>query len=553
MRKILIAILAICILLPVGYTARRGYRVWKQERAIRLAKDFLKKGDPNNAILCIKQCLAMNPANLEATRLIADFSEAARSPAAIQWRDRLVRMEPHSLTNRLLLARTALGFSDLATAQKALDGADPEGKKTVMFHKTASAVALAGSKLDDAEAHLQAAAKLETTNLVTQMNLAVLRLHRSDSNIVAESRATLERLANVPEIRSDVLRQLASDALRTSQPDRAIGFVTPLMAGTNVAFGDRLLQLEALRIGKKPQLNATLASLQTNAATHPGKVQELSKWMLSHTTPQATAAWLLSLPPNIRTNPPVPIIQAECLMAAKDWAGTAAFLERLDWGEMECLRLAYRARAFRSQNLEAAAKGEFAKALKASENRPEKLSVLLNLTGAWNWPAEREDVLWAIVNRYPAEAGAAQALSGLLFTGGKTRSLLTLLSQQASLAPDDVARKNNLAAVALLLNATEKKPHDLALQVYEKGKTNAFYASTYAFSLYLQQKPAEALKVLSQFKPEQLEEPGVAGYYALVLAATGDTSKAQHYFELAEKAKLLPEEAALFRKASAPR
>ncbi len=553
MRKILIAVLAICILIPVGYTARRGYRVWKQERAIRQAKEFLQKGDPNNAILCIKQCLALNPAHIEATRLMADFSEAARSPAAIQWRGRLVQMEPNSLTNRLLLARTALGFSDLATAQKALDSVDPEGKKTALYHKTASAVALAASKLDDAEAHLQAAAQLETTNLVTQMNLAVLRLHRSDSNIVAQSRATLERLASVPEVRSDVLRQLANDALRNSQPDRALAFVTPLLAGTNVAFGDRLLQLEAVRIGKKPQLDATLTSLQTDAATHPGKVQELSKWMLSNTTPQTTAAWLLTLPPNIRTNPPVPIIQAECFMAAKDWAGAAAFLEKLDWGDMECLRLAYRARALRSQNLEAAAKGEFSKALKASENRPEKLSVLLNLTSAWNWPAEREDVLWAIVNRYPAEAGAAQALAGLLFAGGKTRSLLTLLSQQAALAPDDVGRKNNLAAVALLLNATEKKPHDLALEVYEKGKTNAFYASTYAFSLYLQQKPAEAVKVMAQLKPEQLDEPAVAGYYALALAATGDAAKAKRYFALAEKARLLPEEAALFRKASAPR
>jgi hypothetical protein len=50
--------------------------------------------------------------------------------------------------------------------------------------------------------------------------------------------------------------------------------------------------------------------------------------------------------------------------------------------------------------------------------------------------------------------------------------------------PADLANKNNLAVTALLLNATELKPHDLAREVYQKSNTNASFASTYAFSLY---------------------------------------------------------------------
>jgi hypothetical protein len=243
------------------------------------------------------------------------------------------------------------------------------------------------------------------------------------------------------------------------------------------------------------------------------------------------------------------MLAAECQVAGQDWAGVQTALEKQDWAELDCLRLAYRARALHESNLEGAAKAEFAKALKAAEGRLDRLTALLRATTDWKWTAERNDVLWAMVNRFPKEKWAVQALAESLQESGQTRSLLTLFAKAVSVDPKNLALKNNLASVALLLNATEHKPHDLAREVYEQGKTNAFYATTYAFSLCLQQKPAEALKVLEQLKPEALEQPQLAGYYALALQGTGNAAKAATYFQLSAKAKLLPEEAALFKKA----
>ena len=45
------------------------------------------------------------------------------------------------------------------------------------------------------------------------------------------------------------------------------------------------------------------------------------------------------------------------------------------------------------------------------------------------------------------------------------------------------------------------------------------------------------------------EDREAAAFYALALQATGNGSKATAYFQLAAKAKLLPEETALFKKA----
>jgi hypothetical protein len=86
--------------------------------------------------------------------------------------------------------------------------------------------------------------------------------------------------------------------------------------------------------------------------------------------------------------------------------------------------------------------------------------------------------------------------------------------------------KNNLAMTALLLDAKELKPHDLAREQYQKAPTNAAYNSTYAFSPHLQEKNAEALKVFQTLKPKELEDPSIAGYYGVVLNASGSKEKA---------------------------
>ena len=74
--------------------------------------------------------------------------------------------------------------------------------------------------------------------------------------------------------------------------------------------------------------------------------------------------------------------------------------------------------------------------------------------------------------------------------------------------------------------------------------------STYAFSLYLQKQPADALAAFSQLKSEQLIEPSVATYYGLVLLANGRAAEAGKFLQAARQAKLLPEETALLARAN---
>jgi len=65
----------------------------------------------------------------------------------------------------------------------------------------------------------------------------------------------------------------------------------------------------------------------------------------------------------------------------------------------------------------------------------------------------------------------------------------------------------------------------------------------------LQKQSAEALKVMQKLAPQELNDPSVAGYYGLILKATGDSAKAKAYLGWTTKAKLLPEERKLFNQA----
>jgi Flp pilus assembly protein TadD len=157
--------------------------------------------------------------------------------------------------------------------------------------------------------------------------------------------------------------------------------------------------------------------------------------------------------------------------------------------------------------------------------------------------------LWVVVNRYPEEQWAPPALTQALMAGGRTRPLMQLFSVLSRRSPDDLEIKNNLAFTAMLLGAEEMNPYGLAQEVYAKDAKIPSYASTYAFSLYLQKKYPEALQVMQKLTAKDLENPSIAGYYGLILKATGNGEKAKAYLRLTANTKLLPEEQVLFQQA----
>jgi len=312
-----------------------------------------------------------------------------------------------------------------------------------------------------------------------------------------------------------------------------------------------LLRLEVLQESKSPDFRPTLTAFQNEAAADPAKAYDLAMWQMANLSPADSLGWLLRLPEATRTNASVILATVQCQDVLKDWKGLETLIRDQTWGDLEFLRHAYLARAQRGQDLAAASKAEWELALKNSNNQLGALRQLLGLCAQWKWLSEAEEVLWNIVNRYPGEKWAVQVLTQALYAGGRTRPLMMLFNQELKRSPDNLSLKNNLALTALLLEARELKPHELAREVFTKSPTNAAFASTYAFSLFLQDKNDEALKIMQTLSPRDLENPSVAGYYGLMLKAAGDKNKAKSYLDWAFKGPMLPEERKLFEQARA--
>jgi Flp pilus assembly protein TadD len=574
MRRML-TILSFCVaLLLISYAGYRGYRAWKNNHLMRLGHAFLAKSDSRNAVLAMQQLLRSDPNNLEATRMMAEITDASRSPSALLWRSRVVELDPHSFPDRIALAQTALAMRDYASATNALERVDPADKKTATYHNLAGEVAAAANQLAEAENHFLEASRIEPQNPSPQLNLAVVRLHGTNTSDTVEARSVLQRLAANPTnsvLRCQALRELTMDAAFHKRVDAALALSKQLMQETNSLFTDRILRLEMLLEARDAEFKPALANSQREAAADPSKIYELATWQMANSSPGETLNWLRSLPLKTQTNQPTTLMITECYLGAKDWHGLNSWLDKQDWGELEFIRHAYMSRALRGLELNDTAKTEWEQALSSAGGQKRSLVMLLGLStnpdnvalsgekqsfimllrlaAQWKWTNEGEDLLWTIVTRYPQERWAEQALTQLLFANGQTRSMMRLFSQDLKRTPSDLKAKNNLAFTAMLLDAKEFKPFDLAREVYQQAPTNASYASTYAYSLYLQGKKAEALKVMQQIPPKDLESPYRAGYYGLILNATGKPTEARVYLDRTSKVLLLPEERKLFDEA----
>jgi predicted Zn-dependent protease len=553
LRRIFFALIACGVLLVVGYAGFRRYAAWREGHLLSMARAFAAKSDRRSELLSLEEILRVYPWNVEATRMVAEDADAHESPEALLWRERVVELAPHSTNDRLALAQTALRWHNLEAARRALADMGEAEKNTVAYHSVAGAISVAAGQWPEAESHFSEACRLEPGNPAPRLSLAVVQLRETNHMAGVEARNTLQSLAANPTnavLRCQAMRELIVDDLRRSDFNPARAMAAHLIAETNSIFTDRLLRLEILRQTQDPEFAAELGLVREKAANDPGKVQQLGMWQAGKLPPEDSLAWLRSLPQDVRTNESVALLIAESCVTVQDWGGLQGCVEKAQWGQLESVRHAFLARSLRGQGLELASKGEWNKAVELCHDK-NSLVTLLRLAAQWNWSAECQDILHGLVNQYPNEKWAEQELAQLLFAGGQSRSLIELYNQEIARSPSDIVAKGNLALIALLLNATELRPAEMARELYQVAPTNPSIAAAYALSLQLQKKPAEAVKVMDALNPQELENPSVAAYYGIFLQTAGNSSKARRYLELGSNSPMLPEERKLWEQARA--
>ncbi|HOX58687.1 MAG TPA: hypothetical protein PLC99_17530 [Verrucomicrobiota bacterium] len=453
-----------------------------------------------------------------------------------------------------MLASTALRLQSppYPLATQILEELKSSAANVAAYHVVAAELALRLKKTTEAIAGFERASRLEPTNELHQLNLAVLQLQSTNSGVPANARATLDRLRASTNVGAIALRWLVADGLGRDDLATARTFSRQLLADPRSVADDRLQHLSVLQRAQDPGFRDYLSTLQGSAITNAAEVYALSAWMIANGHANDALNWLTSCPTELRAEQPVPLALVDCYLATRDWLGLETLLQEQKWGDLEFLRFAFLSRAAAELNQKRAVEVHWRTAVRNAGERLGPLTALLNMAATWGREQAREDMLWLIAQRFPNERWALRELERLYLAAGNTPGLNKLYSAMAGYAPKNIAAQNNLAATSLLLRLNLSKAHDLAKELFTQNPQETIIASTYAFSLHLQGRTKEGLTVLQKFKPEALEIPSVALYYGLLLSATGQTNQAGKYLGIAQASKLLPEEKVLVAEALAP-
>ena len=553
MKRLILPLASAALLLTLAFLcllAWPRYQQYRQARALRQARAFMLAGDFPNASLSARQVLQAAPRNLEACSIMADLAEACRSPAALDWQQRVAEISP-TVANRLKLASDVLRFQrpPYALAAKTLRDLESLGRNVPAFHVLSAELALKLSQVAEATTHFEQAARLEPTNQLHRFNLAVLGLQSTNEATRRAASLSLEDLSTNRELSHLAIRWRVADSLQRNDLQGALRISAQLLVDPRSGLQDRLQHLRILQLSQNPSFPLYLRGVQERAATNAVDIYSTSEWMGSHGLANEAIHWLLRFDPKQRERQPMPLALANLYLVKEDWASLENFLAGQKWRDLEFLRVGLLARAASGQQQNVAADARWHAAVDATAGRLGPLALLLGLAN--DWGRDPEDVLWEIGRRFPREDWAFLELEKRYLIAGNTRGLNKLYNTRLSSQPgaSDATNRNNFATSSLLLKVNLSQAHETARDLYRQRPEDPVVGSTYAYSLHLQGRTEEGLTVLARFKPQALELPSIALYYGVLLSSSGRTGQATRYLALAEKALLLPEEQELLAEA----
>jgi hypothetical protein len=188
-------------------------------------------------------------------------------------------------------------------------------------------------------------------------------------------------------------------------------------------------------------------------------------------------------------------------------------------------------------------------ALKATQNRADRLVAMAQLAEGWDYPEEAADAWWLIANGNENAKEALSALHRLYKAKQNSHGLLRVAKRALELNPADLVAANNYASLGLLLTG-DSAARRLATRLHADNPANPAFSSTYAFALFTEGKTSEALKQMETLKETQLRHPAIAAYYFVMLVENGKMERAHLFLSWANKAQLLPEEQQLLTAAT---
>ena len=538
-------ILAVTLFVFAGvvWFSQPAWRAHKEKKFSGQAGEALAKKDYRLALLSAQQVLVLNSNNLGACLVMAELADMSQSPNSMVWRRRIADLEP-TLSNKIVFAATALRYEKppFPITAQTLNGLAATGQNNANFHLVLAQLALKQGRPAESEKELEQAIALDPKNDLNRVNLAIVRLESADAAVSARARAELEQWQTNAVTGVQALRALMVHHAGRRQFAEAERYSTALLRNPNSTFNDKLEHLAVLRGAQSPQFDSFLATVKREVGTNVFSAAELVTQLTSMGAADKAIDWVKSLPPAMQKEAPLPLALASSYFVLGQWRELEVLLGAQPWKERDFARQALLAYATRKQNAMDASIAHWKNAVQLAATRPELLGSLAQMSSTWGWTNETEAVLWRVIRDFPKEGWPVDSLQTSYVQLKNTRKLYELNAAVLERQPTNTFAQNNWAALSFLLETNLAKAHEIAKTIYDRDTKNVGFASTYAWSLQLQGRTADALKVIEAIPAATLEQPSLAAYYGAVLAAAGQKEKARSFLDKSATAPLLPEE-----------
>jgi len=236
------------------------------------------------------------------------------------------------------------------------------------------------------------------------------------------------------------------------------------------------------------------------------------------------------------------------LSEQKNWARLRRWTKEGDWADSEYLRLAYQAYA-RQQSRQEGSESVWHDAERACEENPEREIRLARLASKWNLPAQAEQ-LWLRVAHDPlSRREALDSLFAIYRANNDLPNLYLTAMRLHDTSPDEPLIAAEYARLSLLLDRNRDEGRRVAKQAFDQAPSEPPCAVSQALFLNSEGHAADGIAILQKLPPEQLHDPRVALYLAVLLLNDGQPEAARAFIDAANAGFVFPEEKKLLEEA----
>ena len=530
------------------------YKLWKQQRALAQARQFIEKRDAPKAKLALDVALTTVPGNPETIRVAAAMLEQIGAAQAMRLRRAVARLAPDSAEDAAALVLCCIRFRDFNAARDALRAMPPALAIKPPALRAALAYALSTDDTPVADAIFNRLREQFPNDDGLGHTHALLRLkHPREEQRLAAHRELEEIARRNPKLAPQINREFVGYALQQRDYADAKARLRVLLAATDATLSDHLQQANIDLLVEQQPFEAVFARVLSHVGKTEGDAAQFLQWLLVQNRAAEADRWLASVGAPLRQTTALKGLEADTVAQLKDWDRLGKLLEDGAWGPLskETLRLVFAARAVNSPTRATLRRETWEVALESARDNVGTLRVLLRLASLWQWDDEAERTLWTVARTFPDQTWAHQGLFNVYREKKDTvkmRSVLGALRESDGSVP---RFQHDWALLTLLLDPTGQwnQPKTTLQQLYESHPTDPNYATGYAFALAQSGKGTEALAIVRKLTPGERDYPPRQPYLAFVFGVAKAAGELKRTTTLAAGATFLPEENNLFTRA----